>query len=145
MSGARRGRRATGRVPLPLVLLLALGGCKPVDPREELAGVPPRCAPNGGECAPGFSCIDTVCYLQSGEPCDDAFQNRPCELRAGVCASAQRGCVDGLVAQRCAEADYGPDYEPEETRCDGLDNDCDGRVDEGSDGGVCPPVLDGGP
>ena len=48
-----------------------------------------------------------------------------CPLTMGVCASARSTCLDaGWTA-----CDYGADYQLTERRCDGLDNDCDGRVD----------------
>ncbi|MFZ5443385.1 MAG: putative metal-binding motif-containing protein [Myxococcota bacterium] len=54
-----------------------------------------------------------------------------CELQVGVCfgkmhAVAQCG-ASGWGA--CTAAEYGADYEAVESRCDGLDNDCDGFVD----------------
>ncbi len=48
-----------------------------------------------------------------------------CPLALGVCASARSFCRDA----GWAACDYGPDYQLTERRCDGLDNDCDGRVD----------------
>jgi hypothetical protein len=68
---------------------------------------------------------------------DPAFQAMaPCQLQLGVCAGAKHmpgECVDGGWLA-CTGAEYGGDYQEVETRCDGLDNNCDGRVDEG-----CPP------
>lgn len=62
-----------------------------------------------------------------------------CALTAGVCATAHAVCVDGGFTI----CKYGVDYEVVERRCDGLDNDCDGRVDKsavrwyvGRDGGA---------
>ncbi len=46
-------------------------------------------------------------------------------LDRGVCRGVAPTCVD--AGWTCA---YGEDYELNETRCDGGDNDCDGRVDE---------------
>ncbi|HKU40792.1 MAG TPA: MopE-related protein [Polyangiales bacterium] len=43
----------------------------------------------------------------------------------GVCAGTAPVCASGKFTCR-----YGSDYEMEESRCDGKDNDCDGRVDE---------------
>ena len=57
-----------------------------------------------------------------------------CPLDRGLCEGAAWVC-GGDEGWRC---DYGFDYEPEEDRCDGLDNDCDGETDEGfPTGGLC--------
>lgn len=56
---------------------------------------------------------------------DGGWLTRSCPLTLGVCGSARSLCRDG----GWAACDYGPDYERTERRCDGLDNDCDGRVD----------------
>ena len=52
-----------------------------------------------------------------------------CERTLGVCANKTRACVDGTAEPVCAVKSYGPEFELVETSCDGLDNDCDGRVD----------------
>lgn len=52
-----------------------------------------------------------------------------CPLTEGVCAGAHvASCVGGNYVA-CDVVEYGIDYERFETRCDGLDNDCDGQVD----------------
>jgi hypothetical protein len=56
-----------------------------------------------------------------------------CTKQAGVCQGAAIPCADGMPGQ-CDTADYqshDPGYQAVETQCDGLDNDCDGQVDEG--------------
>ncbi|MEM9069116.1 MAG: MopE-related protein [Myxococcota bacterium] len=68
---------------------------------------------------------------------DDNLVLPPCALTEGVCAGTTQACggAAGLIA--CVPADYGPDYVDvedgavEEGVCDGLDNDCDGEIDEG--------------
>ncbi len=57
---------------------------------------------------------------------DGAVLSRDCPLSLGVCADIKSPCVDGGY-QAC---DYGPNYQLTEHKCDGLDNDCDGRVDK---------------
>jgi hypothetical protein len=130
--------------PWLFVLLAGLAACNPVDPEEELVNVSQRCIAEG-QCAPGFSCLGGLCYLEGGQPCNDAFSPEPCERTEGVCAAAVRACVEGRLEFFCPESSYGPDFEREETRCDGLDNDCDGDVDErGRTGVTCPGVAPGG-
>lgn len=68
-----------------------------------------------------------------------------CVLNQGVCLGVTRDCGG---AAGWLECNYGPDYEQVESRCDELDNDCDGQVDEDQ---VCDeqpqpiePVVEGG-
>ncbi len=58
----------------------------------------------------------------SGPGCEET--GAPCPLQLGVCQGAEVTCAAGEA--RCT---YGATYEVAETACDGLDNDCDGRVD----------------
>ncbi|MCY1035329.1 hypothetical protein OV207_28040 [Corallococcus sp. BB11-1] len=53
----------------------------------------------------------------------------PCERTLGVCAGARRAQVDGVYEPVCTALSYGAAYEAQETRCDGMDNDCDGVTD----------------
>jgi len=54
-----------------------------------------------------------------------------CPLQAGVCAGSRYGQLpDGTIALKCTPSDYGPNYEEHESRCDGMDNDCDGKTDQ---------------
>lgn len=52
-----------------------------------------------------------------------------CALTEGVCSGQHVArCIGGSYAT-CGDGAYGTDYERFETRCDGLDNDCDGQID----------------
>ena len=50
------------------------------------------------------------------------------ELKVGVCEGTRKICEDGTWKDIYSDLE---DYEEEEKSCDGLDNDCDGPVDEG--------------
>lgn len=81
-----------------------------------------------GPCVGSIGPSDEICN-NIDDDCDTVIDNvdpRPCSLTYGVCYGTMQECRDG-VWQPC---DYGPDYEFTETRCDDLDNDCDGIIDE---------------
>ncbi|MEO1273726.1 MAG: MopE-related protein, partial [Myxococcota bacterium] len=67
---------------------------------------------------------------------DDLPASPLCARQQGVCAGATTACIDG-VAVACSDEDYtnhgGELYEgidALELACDGIDNNCDGRIDE---------------
>jgi hypothetical protein len=60
---------------------------------------------------------------------DDDPAGSPCAATLGVCATGATSTCLGAGGWRCDFASS--DFEAAETSCDGLDNDCDGQVDEG--------------
>jgi hypothetical protein len=60
---------------------------------------------------------------------DDDPAGSPCAATLGVCATGATSTCLGAGGWRCDFASA--DFEAAETSCDGLDNDCDGQVDEG--------------
>ncbi len=53
-----------------------------------------------------------------------------------MCAGSTKTCGGTSSWITCTTTNYGTDYEATETSCDGLDNDCDGSIDEGC---TCTP------
>ncbi len=85
------------------------------------------------------------------EDCDGKIDNVPnapaCPKQDGVCKGATQLCAGKTGFVACTAGDYyrkNNNYEVAETRCDGLDNDCDGKVDIGRDGkALSRPCYDG--
>ncbi len=76
---------------------------------------------------------------------DEGLEPPACPLSEGVCAGATSFCAGHAGWLECGPGTYGVDHQVEETRCDGLDNDCDGEVDEVDlDGDGERPVACGG-
>jgi hypothetical protein len=63
---------------------------------------------------------------------DNGLSGNLCSNQEGVCARSTQVCggVNGWLECGLASGSYGPDYEVEEITCDGLDNDCNGEIDE---------------
>ena len=127
--------------------LLSAGGsagaycCTPTPPDADgLDELSTRCdatpGPGGAERCNG---LDDNCDGTIDEGFPDLF--RPCSTGVGACARAgTKVCAaDGLSTQ--CDAIAGP---VGEERCNGLDDDCDGAVDDGFDGlGTACTVGDG--
>ena len=101
------------------------------------------CTDGGIECVPATGAADEVCDGLDND-CDGAVDEdlaghgAACATGAvGTCAIGGEACVDG--AWICT-----PAVEPSDETCDGLDNDCDGRIDNGARNacGRCGPVPD---
>ncbi len=94
-------------------------------------------------CDPGApAAADGTCD-GSDDDCDGATDEDagPIPVRCGVGACARDGmaaCIDGIRDERCAPGDPAPD-DP----CDGVDDDCDGALDE--DHPVTPTACGAGP
>ncbi len=78
---------------------------------------------------------------------DDDLTAPACALTLGVCAGSRQTCGGAAGWQACAgTASYGPRYAAtedgasDESLCDGLDNDCNGTVDDGCASG---PLVTG--
>lgn len=56
-----------------------------------------------------------------------------CNSQLGVCSGSTKSCAGTIGWKNCTISDYltnNNEYQPDESLCDGLDNDCDGQVDE---------------
>ena len=116
------------------------------DDPEEVGGV---CGTEQGECAQGLlvcSAGEAVCagaQPPTAERCDgldndcdgDTDEEDPeggqrCGTDEGACLAGRTACVEGTL--RCAGA-----TQPGEEICNGVDDDCDGEVDEIAGGCLC--------
>ncbi|MCB9543370.1 MAG: scavenger receptor cysteine-rich domain-containing protein [Myxococcales bacterium] len=94
---------------------------------------------------------DALPGMGSGESCDGTDEDCDGEVdegvRAGVACDTglQGGCGAGLSACVGGEVVCEQDAQPVDEVCDGLDNDCDGRTDEGAGGAPISRACYDGP
>lgn len=113
----------------------ALGGCDdsgpPMNPFPDSGTVDAGTVDAGTSDAGGSQGDDggTQVDVDAGTDAGSLGEPLPCEKTQGVCAGARRAVVDGAYESVCTALSYGSAYEATESRCDGLDNDCDGVTD----------------
>jgi hypothetical protein len=124
------------------------------------APLPNACPPQTGKCAATTQCLNGApkCVVQQGpqpETCDGQDndcnglvddnpidQGQPCtptgvEPIGGECKQGVSACVGGALA---CQGYVGPQPET----CDGKDNDCNGKIDDGTLAGLAPSCSPGG-
>jgi hypothetical protein len=113
-----------------LVLGLLAGGCV-VPTLAELEAQQGLACNAEGLCVAGYSCVKGLCIPGEGRECLEG-DTRSCGGQLGECSGGTEVCGSNGRFGSCdtTRVTYGPAYEPQETLCDGKDNDCDGNTDE---------------
>jgi hypothetical protein len=114
-----------------IALFALLCGCS-VPTLSEVIGARALACDDAGACLPDYVCLE-FCQPVTGAPCEQVGQVVACGRTTGECAQGTIRC-DGQRFGSCVGA-----IPPMPEICgNGKDDDCDGKVDQLSDGGACP-------
>ncbi len=95
-----------------------------------------HCGGCGNACMTGQRCLEGNCRAPTGEACngrdddldgatDEGDDGNPLQVQCdNLCGAGTRTCTNGQLGECSAPA-------PQAEACDGADNDCDGKTDEG--------------
>ena len=78
--------------------------------------------------------LDDDCDGVVDEAADLMGEGGLCPMQEGVCQGSLKACINGEWV--CRQTEYGEDYQEVEDRCDCLDNDCDGFIDQNQTGSL---------
>ncbi len=106
------------------------GGGGPTD----LQADPLNCGSCGTVCGEGMACIHGRCLEGNCQPGDveDCYSGDPATLGVGPCVGGTRTCEDGGTWSQCL-GEVVPSGENGAACMDGIDNNCNGTVDEDED------------
>src|SRR5688572_27377768 len=118
-------------------IVVGLAACGPSDDREcsventDFATDPTNCGSCGNVCADGFACVDHRCLEGMCQPgkVEKCYTGNPETEDVGPCHGGERVCGEGGIWSTC-EGEVTP---AGENCADGLDNNCNGAVDEETD------------
>jgi hypothetical protein len=123
-----------------VALVMGLGtavfaGCGPGDNNgectDDLSSDPSNCGQCGNVCSQGYACIDYRCLPGECQPgvVEDCYTGGPDTMGVGPCVAGSRECLEGGIWSRCSG-----EVTPSQENCtDGVDNDCNGAVDDDID------------
>ncbi|MBA3391550.1 MAG: choice-of-anchor L domain-containing protein [Deltaproteobacteria bacterium] len=116
---------------------LMLGACGPTSNRScsgsdiDIESDPNNCGSCGNVCSDGFACIDSRCLAGMCQPgkVEACYTGQEGTEDIGPCAGGMRTCEEGGIWSTC-EGEVTP---AAENCADGIDNNCNGEVDEDTD------------
>jgi hypothetical protein len=123
------------RIAFGVVLFWGVAACGPGDKggdcSPDLATDPSNCGQCGNACGPGYACLDYVCTPGECQPgvVEECYTGGPETVNKGPCVAGARTC-DATAKWGNCEGEVVPS---QENCTDGVDNDCNGMVDEDMD------------
>ncbi len=127
--------RRLASLAVPMLFTLSTA-CGPSSDRECVAGVtdietdPFNCGSCGNACADGYSCVGGGCIPGECQPgaTEECYTGPEDTLGVGPCVAGTRTCDVTATWSRCSDV-----YPVQEVCGDGVDNNCNGDVDDDVD------------